>query len=529
MKRLLVVATMLLCCATLTAQQRQSDSKEYYKSTGYGTIKMPGKFTRSYIVNDEGKKLLEGPLTVNCNLASTNVSVWPYTFTLSGTYTSNANFSKNKLNGAASSSYKLNVRKNGSSPETKTEYQTFSGSFLNGVPNGAFKMDCNGELKLTATYKNGNFVGAFYYEEVLAKHKITGTLTQDSKPTGQWIYKSDALVTQTMQFQNGVLISEHYVDTSNLNPVDRKTDADISAIATQYATGAISEDEVYNKGYLIIEGKLDIGSKAQTALVDYSSFIGFTSKNLYDFTGPESVSYKTLIKANVLNEEGVKRVTEALIEWDKANAGSGEIKSYDDYSSYVTIPSGWDYEEDTTEPEEEVAKEPEEEVAKEPESTYVQILCRVDASDGESYYDGYMRVLDSGVAYVQFINLDESLLITHNGSDKCAYLTAKDLEAIMQAMHESRVARAKDLEIDTNLEPYKNMPYYELRSEGVEVPTMYPHPTCAEYVISSKKLSDLLSYYTKSSYDKALEFQQAVNNLIEERKNESYRGSSLRW
>ena len=89
---------MALCCTSLSAQQRQTDVLDYNKATGYGNIKMPGKINRSWYLGDDGKKVFDGPMSVSCKLNNTNVSIWPYDFTLSGTYTSNFSLAHGKLN-----------------------------------------------------------------------------------------------------------------------------------------------------------------------------------------------------------------------------------------------------------------------------------------------------------------------------------------------------------------------------------------------------------------------------------------------
>ena len=484
---------MVLCCASLSAQQRQTDVKDYNKATGFGNIKMPGKITRSWYLGSDGKKVFDGPMSVSCKLNNTNVSVWPYDFTMSGTYTSNFNLAHGKLNGAGTSSYRLNVVKQGRNPETKSEYYTFSGNFLKGVPNGAFKMDCNGELKLTATYKNGVLVGSFYYEEVLKQHKITGTLTQEGKPTGQWVYKSDAHFTRTMQMQNGVLLSERCVDTSNLSPMDTTTDAATTAAAKSYAAGSISEEELYAKGYIVLEEELMLGEKAAIALDEYSGFMGFTNSKFYEFSGPKSVSYKVLSNVNILNEEGIKRVTEDIIASDISG----------DKSAFKKISYDGSNEEE--------------------ESKYSSILRRTNGGDGEYYYSCTVRVLDNGLAYVHFYELDDSLLSVRNSDDTFAYMPAEAFLGLQQALHESRVERARDyaeyIGCDTNIDAYASMTSKELEYtiENIKLP---PHPEYAEFMISDENLKSHLSYFTKSSYDAVRQLIPELEALLEKTKAE---------
>lgn len=499
MKRLFILFVMALCCTSLSAQQRQTDVMDYNKATGYGNIKMPGKITRSWYLGDDGKKVFDGPMSVSCKLNNTNVSVWPYDFTLSGTYTSNFSLAHGKLNGAGTSSYRLNVVKQGRNPETKSEYYTFSGSFLKGVPNGAFKMDCNGELKLTATYKNGVLVGSFYYEEVLKQHKITGTLTQEGKPTGQWVYKSDAHITRTMQMQNGVLLSERYVDTSNIRPMDTTTDAATTAAAKSYATGSISEGELYAKGYIVLEEEFMLGEKAAIALDEYSGFMGFTNSEFYEFSGPKSVSFKLLNKVNILNEEGIKRVTEDII--------ASDISS--DKSVFKKISYDGSNEEE--------------------ESNYTSILRSTDGGNGEYYYHSKVRVLGNGVAYVHFYKLDDSLLSVKNSDDTFAYMPAEAFLGLQQALHESRVARARDyaeyIGCDTNIDAYASMTAKELEYEIENIKrqisqkvNLHPHPEYAEFMVSDENIKSHLSYFTKSSYDAVLQLITELEVLLEKTK-----------
>lgn len=509
MKRLFTLLVMVLCCASLSAQQRQTDVKDYNKSTGYGNIKMPGKITRSWYLGNDGKKVFDGPMVVSCKLNNTTVSIWPNDYTLSGTYTSNFSLAHGKLNGAGTSYYKLNVVKQGRTPETKSEYCTFSGNFLKGIPNGAFKMDCNGELKLTATYKNGVLVGSFYYEEVLKKHKITGTLTQDGKPTGQWVYKSDAHITRTMQMLNGVLLSERYVDTSNIRPMDTTTDAATTTVAKSYAAGTINEEELYTKGYLIIEEEFMLGEKASIALDQYSGFMGFTNSNFYEFSGPKSVSYKVLVKVNILNEEGIKKVTEAIIAKDIENDKS----IFDKHEKYSH--SG-NYDEDKDED----------------EVVYEDILRPTDGGNGAYYYQTLVRVLSNGVAYVNFYELDDSLLSVRNSDDTFAYMPAEAFLGLKQALHESRVARARDyaeyIGCDMNIDNYTSMTANKLQSAIENIKTkiwqkvnLYPHPEYAEFMTSDENVNTLLTYFTKSSYDAVQQLIAELEELYEKKKKKS--------
>ena len=137
-----------------------------------------------------------------------------------------------------------------------------------------------------------------------------------------------------------------------------------------------------------------------------------------------------------------------------------------------------------------------------------------------------MRVLDNGVAYVQFNELDDTLLTVRNSDDSFAYMTAEAFSQLKQAVHDARVARAKSyveyLGCDTNIEAYKSMDHNELSNirRGWNTITLYPHPEYEEYMITDENVNALLTYVTKSSYDEVQKFLSEFNDLIEEKKSQ---------
>ena len=93
-------------------------SVDFYKDTDYGTIQLVGKMTYTYVVSEKGESLKDGPLSISSKCGPTQVSVWPYTVKIQGSYTSSANYSKGNLNGAVSSNYSVSVNKLGRNPES---------------------------------------------------------------------------------------------------------------------------------------------------------------------------------------------------------------------------------------------------------------------------------------------------------------------------------------------------------------------------------------------------------------------------
>ena len=220
-------------------------SVDFYKDTDYGTIQLVGKMTYTYVVSEKGESLKDGPLSISSKCGPTQVSVWPYTVKIQGSYTSSANYSKGNLNGAVSSNYSVSVNKLGRNPESGVDKITFSGYFKNGLPHGAFKVSRSDSRKssLTANYSNGALVGTYscnLLDEDGNVRKISGSLTQSSKPTGSWSVQSGDLRNKSMTFQNGILISETVVSNSALSPENYSTPPSVVAFAKKYAAWPVN-------------------------------------------------------------------------------------------------------------------------------------------------------------------------------------------------------------------------------------------------------------------------------------------------
>ena len=255
MKLLLLTAVFLFGTIGESFAQRQKITEFYLMRTDINNVVFEGNKTYYYIVGEDGGQLKDGQYTISCPQASYSVSVFPYTYKLVGSYNMTANHSKGKLNGAISSNFKMTVTS--SNGQSDNEYQTITGNFTNGVPNGTFIVNAKRTLitKLNATYKNGILVGAFSCD-VLGwdnlPHKYSGTLTQSGKLNGTWTYLGG-----TMLFQNGVLISDNDTDKGKSTPPA------ISALAKQYAAGSITKDALAEKGYTVVQQEIQARIKVQ--------------------------------------------------------------------------------------------------------------------------------------------------------------------------------------------------------------------------------------------------------------------------
>ena len=326
MKLLLLTAVFLFGTIGESFAQRQKITESYLMRTDINNVVFEGNKTYYYIVGEDGGQLKDGQYTISCPQASYSVSVFPYTYKLVGSYNMTANHSKGKLNGAISSNFKMTVTS--SNGQSDNEYQTITGNFTNGVPNGTFIVNAKRTLitKLNATYKNGILVGAFSCD-VLGwdnlPHKYSGTLTQSGKLNGTWTYLGG-----TMLFQNGVLISDN--DTDN----GKSTPPAISALAKQYAAGSITKDALAEKGYTVLKSKIELGKYASTCILRDSG-VDFEDLGGCNFE-QEAVEYEYLKQVCYLNKEGV----EQLIA-DLENEGECGF-AYDSYRGFKCIQKDGD-------------------------------------------------------------------------------------------------------------------------------------------------------------------------------------------
>ncbi len=326
MKLLLLTAVFLFGTIGESFAQRQKITESYLMRTDINNVVFEGNKTYYYIVGEDGGQLKDGQYTISCPQASYSISVFPYTYKLVGSYNMTANHSKGKLNGAISSNFKMTVTS--SNGQSYNEYQTITGNFTNGVPNGTFIVNAKRTLitKLNATYKNGILVGAFSCD-VLGwdnlPHKYSGTLTQSGKLNGTWTYLGG-----TMLFQNGVLISDNDTDKGKSTPPA------ISALAKQYAAGSITKDALAEKGYTVLKSKIELGKYASTCILRDSG-VDFEDLGGCNFE-QEAVEYEYLKQVCYLNKEGV----EQLIA-DLENEGECGF-AYDSYRGFKCIQKDGD-------------------------------------------------------------------------------------------------------------------------------------------------------------------------------------------
>ncbi|MBQ7311647.1 MAG: hypothetical protein IJW88_09000 [Alistipes sp.] len=329
MKKLLLLSVVLLLGQSgICLAQRQKMTENYYRSTEYGAISFAGNKTYNYIVGADGKQLYDGPYSISCPQSSHTLEIWPYSVRLTGSYNLTTNHTKGNLNGAINSNYKIAVTKysRATGNETINEYETMSGYFTNGIPNGLFKVNSSTSTitKLNATYKNGVLVGAYschLMDDRSLFCSYSGNLSSTGKFIGTWKYEH-GINSGTMVFQNGVLI------TKNNSKNGKSTPPAISALAKQYAAGSITKKQLEDKGYLVITDSILLGEYACTCITGYS---GVDFKELGGFYFKQTaVDYEYIDAVPIISDAGIEHLTQLLI--DKYD---NKPVSYDGMGGYI--------------------------------------------------------------------------------------------------------------------------------------------------------------------------------------------------
>ena len=345
MKKLWLTAALCTALLNPAFAQRKQTSRDFVKGTEFDLITIPGTERYSYIVGQDGSNIKDGPYSVKCTLSSTRVDMWPYTFTINGTYSLNAAFSKGRLNGAVSSSFQMPLTKyrRSTGTERQTLSQTFSGNFINGVPNGTIvvsynKLETRG--KLVATYRNGHLTGSFsWYNNGLNPAKISGTAPAvNGKLCGSWTFEN-GLSKRTLQFQNGVLINTTVINQSRLNPENRSTRPAFVELSKKYASGGITKEELLKQNVVVRRDSIHPGNTARAVIFEDSG-IDFEALGGYDFTLENAFGYEYLQEIPFLSERGANYVSRAIAEWVDRYGEAPKCLYYISASSKATLVYG---------------------------------------------------------------------------------------------------------------------------------------------------------------------------------------------
>lgn len=146
MRNLTLILFTLLSISLFAQRQKITESYDIPSTT----VPFWGNKTFYYITGEDGKNIKDGPLNVTANDNST-YNVDYASIKRNANYSFKANYTKGRINGLMTCSYKEQLSR---LSKSETETTNVSGSFSNGIPNGNFSITYNGKTILKATYKN---------------------------------------------------------------------------------------------------------------------------------------------------------------------------------------------------------------------------------------------------------------------------------------------------------------------------------------------------------------------------------------
>lgn len=301
----LFILTLALSTITGYAQnvQNYQGSDTYQTSIFY----VPGTVKYSYISDGNGGVIRHGEYSfVGKNQIDDDNKKVTANFNLK------TNYKQGKFNGSMSVSSSVTGRIWRYYKWIPFSYNLkFTGSFKDGKPNGTFNAELmnatgnqTGKDHITATMKEGNFIGAYDYEGMGAGGsylKMKGQLSDKGKLTGTWKV-SEA----NMTFENDVLIHE----SSSV----AVTPSDVQNVAKLLAEGKLSEDQVRNRGFIVHHKSLPLNSFIYYFFLDKEDYFGFDQIKGWDFSGYGEKEYIEISKMDLISQEGFNKILTAMRE-----------------------------------------------------------------------------------------------------------------------------------------------------------------------------------------------------------------------
>lgn len=315
-------------------------------------VEIPGRYkttteieyTYKYV---DGEKVYNGPFKINDNFDLEYLSDFNSGRDI---YTLSASYKDGWLNGTFTMSHKENY----SFPDWDYDdlpivlvnsSSSFSAKFINGVPDGALKLqysikgdylfsysggsryaqpDIN-KISLTCSFKKGILVGAFSLktkEGLNGKEDVvTGTFTSDGKMTGKW--SADG---ETSNFLNGVHL-EH-----------ESYDADLKSLAKKLGEGKLTIEQL-QKDYCVVvyEEENDLLDLLEDVIVAENIIIPWNEIKGYDFTSVDMPPVQNLKYLPSVTEEGMKMLVESVQELDVVDHQPDSYFNDGDYAcKYIT-------------------------------------------------------------------------------------------------------------------------------------------------------------------------------------------------
>lgn len=262
-------------------------------------VTFEGDYNYQYILQENGSTIKSGPFTMKATVDDVLDYDYFTTIAVKGNYNLKGNHSEGYLDGPLTLDATLQLRSSNGQKENTT--YTFRGNFKKGLPDGNFTVNYPSySIKVNVNYKEGLLVGSYMvsgYDSDELFTTISGSLTNDSKPTGVWKFVRSGTTTQ-LTFSNGILV----------NGLDY--DDMLIAKAKEFAAGTISEEQLKAENIVVKRDLLPMGLAACEFILHDG--IPFSDMGKWDFSKSENSEYIYLERLVSLSADGIQKMKEGI-------------------------------------------------------------------------------------------------------------------------------------------------------------------------------------------------------------------------
>lgn len=279
-----------------------------------------GDYNYQYIIQENGVKWEDGPFTMKAKIDD-NVEIGNFTCYAKGSYNLKGSHKDGYIDGPLTMDANLQVVDPYGNKESTT--YTFRGNFKRGLPEGNFTVNYPSyAIKVNVNYKDGLLVGSYMvsgYDDNGLLTTISGSLSDDSKPTGAWKYET-AKETIQFAFTNGIQVNRPDYDN------------DLIDKAKAFAEGTITEEQLNEENIIVVKEILPVGAAARNFILHDG--IAFNEMGGYNFSQSENAEFFYLDRLVSLSADGVQKMKEDMVGAVKMiyggtyNGNSAEAQAY---------------------------------------------------------------------------------------------------------------------------------------------------------------------------------------------------------
>lgn len=295
-RKLLLILMFAVSITSAWAQQMRKATDTFVADFELSFV---GDYNFQYAIQENGAKWEEGPFTMKAKIDD-YVEIGYYTCYAKGSYSLKGSHKEGYLDGPLTMDANLQIVDQNGNKESTT--YTFRGNFKRGLPEGNFAVNYPSyAIKVNVNYKDGLLVGSYMvsgYDDNGLLTTVSGSLSNDSKPTGVWKYES-AKETIQFTFTNGIQVSRPDYDN------------DLIDKAKAFAAGTITEEQLKEENIIVVKEILPVGAAARDFILHDG--IAFNEMGGYNFSQSENAEFFYLDRLVSLSADGVQKMKEGMV------------------------------------------------------------------------------------------------------------------------------------------------------------------------------------------------------------------------